>query len=172
MSGPTLHDAPVARLGERDMLGLLHGRYSRVSMGARRYAVAEHVPDGVSFAKKRIADFIAVDCYMTGEWPRERRYNPIHGHEVKVSRSDWLAELRDPSKAEAWVRHCHFWWLVVPDPAIVRDDLPAGWGLMVARGGRLHAVQRAELRIPAPMSGAMVAALLRATAKTAARGAG
>ena len=54
------------------------------------------------------------------------------GHELKISRADWLNELKKPGKADAWADECHEWWLVVNDPAIVRDgELPAGWGLMV-----------------------------------------
>ncbi|MFZ2240594.1 MAG: hypothetical protein WAV90_13855 [Gordonia amarae] len=53
------------------------------------------------------------------------------GHELKVSRGDWLAELNKPGKADTWADECHEWWLVVSDPAIVADgELPAGWGLM------------------------------------------
>lgn len=55
------------------------------------------------------------------------------GHEVKVSRSDWLAEIssRKTGKADSWADQCHQFWLVVPNPAIVRDgELPPGWGLM------------------------------------------
>lgn len=53
------------------------------------------------------------------------------GHEVKVSRSDWLNELNKPGKADAWADECHEWWLVVSDPEIVREgELPAHWGLM------------------------------------------
>lgn len=54
------------------------------------------------------------------------------GHELKVSRADWLHELDERDKADQWADECHEWWLVVGDPAIVRDgELPAGWGLMV-----------------------------------------
>lgn len=54
------------------------------------------------------------------------------GHEIKVSRSDWVAELgRKNGKADAWADQCHQWWLVVSDPDIVRPgELPDNWGLM------------------------------------------
>lgn len=53
------------------------------------------------------------------------------GHELKVSRADWLHELDDAGKSDEWADQCHEWWLVVSDPAIVGDgELPAGWGLM------------------------------------------
>jgi hypothetical protein len=57
------------------------------------------------------------------------------GHELKVSRGDWLKELKSPGKADGWADECHEWWLVVNDPAIVHDgELPAGWGLMSPTG--------------------------------------
>ncbi|WP_301121108.1 hypothetical protein [Mycolicibacterium fortuitum] len=53
------------------------------------------------------------------------------GHELKISRSDWLNELNKPGKADAWADQCHEWWLVVTDPGIVHPgELPADWGLM------------------------------------------
>ncbi|AMT70494.1 hypothetical protein [Mycobacteroides immunogenum] len=53
------------------------------------------------------------------------------GHELKVSRSDWLNELNKPGKADQWADQCHTWWLVVSDLSIVQDgELPPGWGLM------------------------------------------
>ncbi|AZF93634.1 hypothetical protein SEA_EYES_58 [Gordonia phage Eyes] len=53
------------------------------------------------------------------------------GHELKVSRADWLNELKHPGKSDAWADQCHEWYVVVPDPAIVHDgELPTGWGLM------------------------------------------
>ncbi|ACI06275.1 gp61 [Mycobacterium phage Brujita] len=53
------------------------------------------------------------------------------GHELKVSRADWLNELNKPGKADAWADQCHQWWLVVSDPSIVHEgELPEGWGLM------------------------------------------
>lgn len=53
------------------------------------------------------------------------------GHELKVSRADWVKELSSPGKSDGWADECHQWYLVVNDPQIVRDgELPAGWGLM------------------------------------------
>ncbi|MFI5426079.1 hypothetical protein [Aeromicrobium sp. UC242_57] len=51
---------------------------------------------------------MAVDMHSAshGSWQDPDRWwikAPIfHGHEVKVSRSDWLTELRDPTKAETF----------------------------------------------------------------------
>lgn len=54
------------------------------------------------------------------------------GHELKVSRADWVKEMESPGKSDPWADQCHQWFLVVSSPDIVRDgELPAGWGLMV-----------------------------------------
>jgi hypothetical protein len=70
------------------------------------------------------------------------RGQTIDGHEIKVSRSDWLSELGKPSKAEAWWPVCHRWWLVVPHESIVQEgELPDGWGLMVPPAGNRRAMK-------------------------------
>ncbi len=74
----------------------------------------------------------------------------IEGHELKVSRSDWLHELDQIEKAEWWFRHTHRWWLVVPDLTVAKaEELPPGWGLMIVNPRtkvRLDVVAKAEVR--------------------------
>ena len=111
-----------------------------------RYAVAEHVRSSASFDAKRVCDFMAQDLWTTGGLH-------LHGHEVKVSRSDWLRELADPSKAEAFRRYCDRWWLVVSDRAIVKPgELPGRLGTAspvgrhaAGRQGRTEAHARAAV---------------------------
>lgn len=170
--------APLIKWTERDMLDLLRRRYGPMVGNGPRYAVAEHVRSGAGFDAKRTADFIAMDV-----WPSQGL--ALHGHEVKVSRSDWLTELKQSEKAEAFRPFMDYWWLVVSDPSIVRgDDLPPGWGLLtpgrpavssypgepVSRPGTLRMVKRAKKIEAQPLPKTMLAALLRAVAKTAARG--
>ncbi|MCB8043659.1 hypothetical protein JM654_03970 [Microbacterium oxydans] len=90
----------------------------------------------------------------------------VHGFEVKVSRSDWLTELRDPEKAEAWARYCHYFWLVAASKDIVRDDLPEGWGLLVPHGESLRVVRKPVRRDPETMPLPVVVAVARAVQKT------
>jgi hypothetical protein len=159
------------------MLDALRRRYTRIDTrrgvigGVHRYAWAEHVPASLSWSSGRIADFVAVDCYKRRGvgWTTEDAFD-LHGHEVKVSRSDWLAELRDPTKADAWRRFCDRWWLCVSDRSIVKDgELPEGWGLMVLAGPALRVVYPAPLLTPEPMPRMLLASLMRATAKSARR---
>lgn len=159
-------DAPeVPKATERIMLDALHQRYDVRSQGlSSRYAVAEHVRNDAGFSATRTADFVAMDL-----WPGYGKGLHLHGHEVKVSRSDWLTELKDPEKARAFIPHCNFWWLVVPDARIVKDDLPDGWGLLVLNRNGLRAKVKAPYKTAEPMPRGFVAAMLRATQTTATR---
>lgn len=118
-------------------------RYGKFNGNGIRYTRAEHVKVASGFNARRICDYMAMDLwtgYGALAGPK------LHGHEVKVSRSDWLTELRDPEKAEAFRRYCDFWWLVVSDKGIVKPgELPAGWGLMVAHGRSVRVVTPAPL---------------------------
>lgn len=152
---------------ERDVLDALYAcRYSQRYGNGHRWAYAEHVRSATGFADgKRVADAIAMDLW-------ESKGLELHGHEVKVSRSDWLTELRDVEKAEAFRPYMNRWWLVVPDKEIVKDDLPDGWGLIVANWAGVRVVRHAPKQDPLPMPKPMLGALLRATATTARRKAG
>lgn len=150
---------------EREMLNLLLARYNTERQGtiADRWVRAEHVRSTQThYELTSIADFVAIDKYASSQ--------AIHGHEVKVSRSDWLTELRDLSKSERIKRYCNFWWLVVSDSAIVKDgELPNGWGLLVKSGNKLRAKAKASELTPEPLTLDFVAGLTAAAQRTAYR---
>lgn len=79
----------------------------------------------------RIADAMAFNMYGSTGYE-------ILGFEIKVSRSDWLSELKDMSKSDEIMGYCDKWYLVVPDASIVQDgELPKNWGLLVLKDGKL-----------------------------------
>lgn len=154
---------------ERAMLDRLSARYTALRQGtiADRWVRAEHVQSRLGHNMKRVADFIAADKYPGIPYGTALAF---HGHEVKVSRADWLTELRDPEKAEAFRPYMHHWWLVVPDASIVRPgELPEGWGLLALSGGRLRAKVQAPRLSPEPMPADLVISLMAAAARTAHR---
>lgn len=87
-----------------------------------------------------VIDFLAVNC-----WPS--RGFEVHGHEIKVSRSDWKRELKKPHKALLSMARCDFWWVAAPDGIVQPGELPEGWGLMILsdKGSRV-AIQAPRLR--------------------------
>ena len=156
---------PAVKWTERDMLNMLLRRYNTERRGtiADRYVRAEHVRSTQNLGRFcSIADFIAVDKYAS--------HQAIIGHEIKVSRSDWLTELRDPTKAERIKRYCDYWYLVVSDASIINaDELPEGWGLMVKAGNQLRIKHRAPKLAPEPLTLDFVAGLAAAAQRTAHR---
>ena len=97
----------------------------------------------------RSCDLIAINTWSS-------RGLALVGHEIKVSRNDWLKELKQPEKAHTFTRHCDTWWIVVPAPwnAIVHaDELPKGWGIMEVSGRGVKAIIQATTNpnpIPVP----------------------
>jgi hypothetical protein len=151
-----------SRYTEAQILDALHKRYSQVHGNGPRYAVAEHVRSHAGAYARRTADFVAMDLWAS-------RGMNLHGHEVKVSRSDWLAELKHPEKAGEFIPYMNCWWVVVADSAIVRPgELPDDWGLLAMAGGQLRQVVRAPRRQALLLPPTRLAGLLRAVQKTAA----
>lgn len=103
----------------------------------------------------RRADALALHLTKARPW--------IDGIEIKVDRSDWLDELDQHTKADAWFGYTHRWWVAVPDPAIVdRAELPDGWGLMVPdprSDRRMKPVVKPAVRTPSLSYGAVVEVL-------------
>jgi hypothetical protein len=110
------------------------------------YITLEEVRDATGFDGVRTADALAISLYRS-------RGKAVWGFEMKVSRNDWLKELKQPEKAESIMRYCNYWALVVPSKDIVKEgELPATWGMYVAQKNRLKCVVPAPKLDPMPMS--------------------
>lgn len=101
------------------------------------------------------ADAVAMNLYPS-------RGLSVNGFELKVSRSDWLRELKDAAKAETIFGYCDHFWLVVGDRAIVKDgELPEPWGLIAPRGDALAIVKQAPKLKGKPLDREFIAVLAR-----------
>lgn len=102
----------------------------------------------------RYADAIAVNLWGS-------RGHAIHGFEVKVSRSDWQRELKDPAKAEPLYRNCDHWWIVAPRGVVRDGELPPTWGLLELRESGLTQTVAAPRLEAQPLTRAFFASLMR-----------
>ncbi len=133
------------------MWKLLQKRYGE----SDEWVILSEVRNRAGFDASRTADAIAMNM-----WPS--RGLRLHGFEIKVSRSDWVRELRDPAKAEAFHGLVDYWWLVVSDPTFVHDgELPDGWGLLAPRGPGLGVFTEARRHPDVTTPRDFLAALLR-----------
>lgn len=112
-----------AKHTEGSMLALLRARHAAKGGNGPEWAFVQHVRDASGFDAKRTIDAIAL-----GLWPS--RGHELHAFEVKVTRADWRRELKDPSKAESFIRRVDRFWMVAPRGVIPKDELPVGWGLL------------------------------------------
>lgn len=125
----------------------------------RRFPAPEFVTffevAGRAHGADRFADVVAF-----GIWPS--RGLLVHGFEVKDHRSDWLRELKQPSKAEAVMQHCDRWWLVTRPDVARAEEIPEPWGWLEERKGKLFQRKNAPtLERPAHMTKTFAANLLR-----------
>lgn len=103
----------------------------------------------------RVSDAMAFNMYGSTGYE-------ILGFEIKVSRSDWLSELKDMSKSDEIMSYCDKWYLVVPDAAIVKEgELPKNWGLLVLKGDKLIQKVRAIATRKEIMPDYFIASILR-----------
>lgn len=123
------------------------------------YAFLEQVSDGTGKDCNRWADALAVQLWTS-------RGLEIIGFEIKVSRQDWIKELKQPQKADAIAKYCHRWYLVVGDTNIVQfGELPMNWGLMAPYTKKsLKIVKPAVInKNPKPVDMSFLCAILRRT---------
>lgn len=121
------------------------------------YAVLPGVPDTTGATASRTADALVMSC-----WPS--RGLLLFGIEVKVSRGDWLRELKNPAKAEAVCRYCDHWLIAAGEPGIVNPgELPPTWGLIEPseKTGKLAVKRNPPKLNPEPMSRGFLASILR-----------
>ena len=120
------------------------------------YAFIPEFRGGTGWSREQRADAIAMHL-----WPSKGL--ELVGFELKVSRGDWLRELKDPNKAEAIKCFCDRWYLIIPDLKIVKyaDELPTGWGLMHVENGKLRTMIEAPKLTPLPIDRAFLASVMR-----------
>jgi len=142
-----------SKLTEHDLFKALERHFD-----PRGYAVLQQVRSAVGLGQYRV-----VDALVMSLWPS--RGIELIGVEIKTSRSDWLNELKQPSKAEAVCQYCDRWYILAVDESIVRKaELPDTWGLMVAnpRSG-VRVMRKAPKLKPTPITHTFLASILRST---------
>jgi hypothetical protein len=119
------------------------------------WALMFEVLDATGGHASRSCDAVAMNT-----WPS--RGLAIHGIEIKVSRSDWLSELKKPAKAEAIAKFCDYWWLAAPKEIVKFGELPEGWGMIAPNGNSMRVVRQAAKNEHAvPPTRMFVASVLR-----------
>ncbi len=122
------------------------------------WACFAELSDGTGFQKRGSADFVAVST-----WP-SKGYRAI-GFEIKVSRGDFLRELKQPEKRKHLEEVCAECWFVAPAGLLKTEEIPDGWGLLEVLNGaeedKLRAKAQPRQREPKPWPMTFMAAIAR-----------
>lgn len=133
-----------------ELMDRLRARYS-----GNAYALIKEVGNGTGMNCNRHCDALVMSL-----WPS--RGLELIGCELKVSRADWIKELKQPEKAEDICSYCDRWYVVAADQKIVQPgELPPTWGLLVANGTGLKTVTEAPRLEAKQMDRSMLAAIMR-----------
>lgn len=165
MTEPEIEDLPdetEAPAGEalpekatERILWLLRHRHT----GRRKeeWALFTELRNAVGFGPARYLDLLAL-----GTW-KSSGYRAV-AYEVKVSRADFARELANPEKrafAESIAEECYF---ATPAGLVRPDEVPEGWGLIVAQANGLKVMKRPTQRTPRPWPREFVCAIARRAA--------
>lgn len=125
----------TSAMDARGVKDALHRRYDKPSQGrpGEQYVCIEEARSGAGFSGNAgQCDFLAINTWRS-------RGMELIGHEVKVSMSDWKAELANPAKAERFARYCRRWYVAVPSALAseIKHEVPPTWGLLsISASGR------------------------------------
>jgi hypothetical protein len=139
----------ATRYTAADVRAALMNRYR-----APEYACFFEVANSTGAGATRSADAVAMSLYPS-------RGLMMHGFEIKVSRSDWLHELKQPDKSVAIQRFCDHWWIVSPAGIVKDGELPPTWGHLILKGNGLNCDVKAPKLERDSWEPAFLAALLR-----------
>ena len=133
-----------------DVKAALRERYCKPE-----WAYFEEVANTTGVGGNRYADAVALNLYPS-------RGLTLNGFEIKVSRSDWLRELKKPDKAEqSIVKYCDHWYVVTLPDIVKEGELPSTWGLILYKDGKLREAVKAPKLEAKSLDRGFIAALLR-----------
>jgi hypothetical protein len=132
-----LEDDEAVKFTTQQVNQLLFNKYTEKG----EHVLLFDVPNVVGLNQSRRCDAVAI-----GMWQSSGRL--IQGFEVKVSRSDWLREVRDVAKADPFIEQCDRWWLVTGHQGVAKtEEVPDAWGWMTATKTGLR-IQRPPKPLP------------------------
>lgn len=73
----------------------------------------------------------SIDAFAIALWPSDHWAS--HAYEIKVSRADFLKELREPIKRRAALRYSNMFWFATPEGLVRPEEIPVEAGLMEVR---------------------------------------
>jgi hypothetical protein len=143
-----------------DLIELLRSKYKvyTVANGNAPTILLEQVANATGFSAGRW-----IDAAVFEMWPSKGLTR--RAFEVKISRNDFLRELKQPEKYQWCRQYFHEFWYVAPKDVIKVEELPEGAGWLYPAGSRLITARQASHSRKADLSDELLASFLRSAAK-------
>lgn len=149
--------AATAKYKAEDLVKLIRQKYESQNNGTyNRYVAFEQVGKHTGFS----GTSRWIDVAVFSMWPMD---GPLtrSAFEVKVSRQDFLNELRQPEKHQ-WCKDAfHEFWFVAPKDVVQMGEIPAGAGWMCPHGTKLYVTKQAPRNENPVLDDTLLAAFLR-----------
>lgn len=140
----------------RNAASIVEALYSHYR--ARGYLCLHELRPGTGFTAAGNAG--GIDFWCMHQWPSKRLARIAF--EIKVSRSDFLREMKAPQKQKFALAYSNQFYFVTPPNLVTRRDLRPEAGLIeVAADGTLREVLKAPWRESRPPSWTFMAAVMR-----------
>lgn len=122
----------------------------------QRYGVLTEVNSGTGYL-----GMTWIDALVISLWPSDGMHRMAF--EVKVSRADFLSEMKKHSKNEFFREHCHeFWYATAKGVVKSEDEIPEGCGWMCMRGdSQLVIKKQAQRKVDVLLDDTFVASITR-----------
>jgi len=129
-----------------DIVGVLRAHYR-----PPEWAFFEEIRAGTGYGYKPNTDMEKrLDAWVFHLWP-SGGYQPT-GFEIKITRSDFLRELKKKGKVERYMALCQFFYYVTPANLVLSREIPDEAGLIwMYPKGRMRVMKKPPYRdIPIP----------------------
>lgn len=143
-------EEPAARITASSIKAYLAEAFKE----ADGYATLFEVANGTG---GRVSNF--ADALVMNLWPS--RGMELVGYEIKVSRQDWLNELKQPDKAWPVMQFCDRWVLLSAPKVAKLDEIPLTWGWAEFNGTRINYRKPAPALEAKPLTKTFVASMVR-----------
>ncbi len=118
------------------------------------WAWLREVSNSTGVSASRYADAVGVST-----WPSRGIF--ARGIEVKISRHDWLSELKNPDKSAKVQAYCRDWYVATPPGIILAGELPETWGHVIVDKKAVVACEPKLRQEPKALDWNFAAALIR-----------
>jgi len=131
----------------RAMLVDRHNLDSKDKRKRNEWALFFELRNGTGRKKKAIRKLDPhryIDAFAINLWP-SKNHRRI-AYEIKISRADFLKELKSPDKRQWALEMSNQFYFVAPQGIIKNDELPDGCGLLEASDNKLIEIQKAKIK--------------------------